>query len=292
GVSQDFLTGKHGPCPMCGGKDRFRFDDKGGRGTWICGRTCGSGNGFELLIRLHRWSYQEAAQAVHGIVGGSTARQTPEATKRDPARLLARIKSECRPLTGSDPASTYLRARGLRILPSPLRYHPSLAYYDDGKHKGPFPTLVATVEGPEGDLRSLHVTYLNNGRKAAVRSARKVMPPIGTITGAAVRLFPLAEYLGLAEGIETAIAAHELFGLPVWAALNANGLERFDPPAGVRRITVFGDNDESFAGQKAAFGAAARLTAKGITTDVRLPERPGYDFLDVLCCLRMRERPT
>jgi putative DNA primase/helicase len=22
------LSGKHGPCPLCGGRDRFRFDDR------------------------------------------------------------------------------------------------------------------------------------------------------------------------------------------------------------------------------------------------------------------------
>ncbi|HAU4420604.1 TPA: hypothetical protein JDY45_22925 [Citrobacter freundii] len=29
-------NGRHGPCPKCGGKDRFRLDDLDGRGTWIC----------------------------------------------------------------------------------------------------------------------------------------------------------------------------------------------------------------------------------------------------------------
>ena len=33
GIPPGFLSGKHQPCPMCGGKDRARFDDKGGRGT-------------------------------------------------------------------------------------------------------------------------------------------------------------------------------------------------------------------------------------------------------------------
>ena len=37
-----------GTCPMCGGKDRFRFDDKGGRGTWICSQ-CGAGDEIELV---------------------------------------------------------------------------------------------------------------------------------------------------------------------------------------------------------------------------------------------------
>lgn len=35
GLDQSFLTGRHCPCPICGGKDRFRFDDQEGRGTWI-----------------------------------------------------------------------------------------------------------------------------------------------------------------------------------------------------------------------------------------------------------------
>ena len=28
GIAESFLTGKHGPCPICGGKDRFRFGNK------------------------------------------------------------------------------------------------------------------------------------------------------------------------------------------------------------------------------------------------------------------------
>lgn len=38
----------HQPCPMCGGSDRFRCDDKRGEGTWICNQ-CGAGNGFMLV---------------------------------------------------------------------------------------------------------------------------------------------------------------------------------------------------------------------------------------------------
>ena len=51
GVDQSFLKKKHGPCPMCGGTDRFRFDNKGGNGTWICNQ-CGAGNGMNLIMLL------------------------------------------------------------------------------------------------------------------------------------------------------------------------------------------------------------------------------------------------
>lgn len=41
-------NGRHGPCPKCGGKDRFRLDDLDGRGTWICSQ-CGNGDGLDLV---------------------------------------------------------------------------------------------------------------------------------------------------------------------------------------------------------------------------------------------------
>lgn len=45
--------GKHGACPVCGGKDRFHFDDKEGRGTWICRQCEGkqAGDGLDLVCK-------------------------------------------------------------------------------------------------------------------------------------------------------------------------------------------------------------------------------------------------
>ena len=37
GVDAGHLRNKKGPCPGCGGRDRFRWDDKDGRGTFYCG---------------------------------------------------------------------------------------------------------------------------------------------------------------------------------------------------------------------------------------------------------------
>ena len=49
---------KQGPCPMCGGRDRFCFDDRAQRGDYIC-RGCGAGvDGFDLLQRLYRWDFK------------------------------------------------------------------------------------------------------------------------------------------------------------------------------------------------------------------------------------------
>ena len=51
GMDERSLSGKHCPCPLCGGKDRFRFDDKDGRGTYYCS-GCGAGDGVKLAMGL------------------------------------------------------------------------------------------------------------------------------------------------------------------------------------------------------------------------------------------------
>ncbi|MFM4976651.1 MULTISPECIES: DUF927 domain-containing protein [Aeromonas] len=62
--------GKHGPCPACGGKDRFRLDNKGGRGTWICNQ-CGAGDGLTLVSLVTGKPIKEAAELIAPQVGVS-----------------------------------------------------------------------------------------------------------------------------------------------------------------------------------------------------------------------------
>src|SRR5439155_22198569 len=57
GIPANALTGKHGPCPMCGGKDRFRFSDNDGSGDYICSQ-CGAGYGMRLLEKFHGWDFK------------------------------------------------------------------------------------------------------------------------------------------------------------------------------------------------------------------------------------------
>ena len=90
GIDAHFLRNKHGPCPACGGHDRFRFDDKDGRGTWICSH-CGAGDGFDLLQHLFGWRFREAAEQVERILGTvpmvSAMPLRPERTEEDKVRV-------------------------------------------------------------------------------------------------------------------------------------------------------------------------------------------------------------
>jgi putative DNA primase/helicase len=70
--------------------------------------------------------------------------------------------------------------------------------------------------------------------------------------------------------------------MPVWACISRGGLESFVPPLGVSEVTVYGDNDASFAGQAGAYKAAECLTRKKIRASVRIPEQAGTDWNDQL----------
>ena len=59
GLTERQLSGKHCPCPICGGNDRFRFDDKDGRGTFFCSH-CGAGDGVSLVMSLKGWDLRRS----------------------------------------------------------------------------------------------------------------------------------------------------------------------------------------------------------------------------------------
>ena len=83
GLSSEQLTDKHQPCPLCGGKDRYRFDDQDGSGSWYCNQcggpsqSGGAGNGMELLMRRTGWTFAEAAKRVEQHLGITPQRPEP-----------------------------------------------------------------------------------------------------------------------------------------------------------------------------------------------------------------------
>lgn len=260
GVDRTFLGGKHTGCPMCGGKDRFRWDNKDGHGTFIC-TNCGAGDGVSLVQKLKGLDFLGAKDLIERQIG--KARYDPPKARRSEDRnkaAMASLWQQARALDGHDVASRYLTARGIRNLPaaSCVRSVPGLAYVT-GKVITRHPGMVAKFVAPEGNSAALHRTFLAEpGVKANVPEPRKMMP--GVIPhGGAVRLGPVAETMGVAEGIETAMAAAQRFGLTVWACTSCAALVKWQPPTGCRRIIVMGDLDSSYAGQLSAYSLASRL---------------------------------
>ena len=284
-LNVDVGDGNHKPCPICEGTDRFRFDDKNGKGTWFCsGCDKQSGDGFALVMKYFKCEFREACQKIEQAINLSseTKGKVYEKPKKDPAVYLRQLYKESSRLTGSCLGSIYLNHRGLSVTPNTLRYIESC---HEPKTKQKMPAILATFSAPDTEALTLHRIYISNkGQKPDLENHKLTLPPIKPLAGGAVRLFSADRcILGIAEGIENAIAAHELYNIPVWATLTANLMETFEPPEGINEFVVFGDNDKSYTGQKAAYSLANRLTVKyKKTVDVEIPDIKGQDWLDVL----------
>lgn len=200
------------------------------------------------------------------------------------AKRIRHLRQSLVPLTHDDPVTRYLNRRGLTgamPLPSVLRLHPCLDYWHDGVRLGRYPAMVAPVTAPDGKVLALHRTYLSDdGHKADVPAVKKLTVAAGSLTGACIALHqPVRGCIGIAEGIETALAAWRGSGVPTVAAYCARNLAAWQWPAGVQRVVVFADADG--AGRTAAEALRARLRAAGKLCDVLMPSTEGADWCDV-----------
>lgn len=282
GVEERFLRNRHGACPICSdGKDRFRFDDKNGKGTFFCSK-CGSGTGFDLLMQINGIDFKEALKRVRSVLPKTVMTSTKTKTRSDAQtkKILLDIWKSAKKIEPEDDAGQYLAWRGLTLPESnALRLHPGLEYRDhDGKIVGKFPCMVAAIVDKAGKCIALHRTWLQNGRKALVEQPKKSLG--GFNAGSAIQLYKATHTLGVAEGIETAIAAHLRFKYPVWPLISASQMERFEWPSTIKRLLIFGDSDSNFTGQKAGYTLAYRAKAKGLDVHITFPELIDTDWAD------------
>jgi putative DNA primase/helicase len=270
----------------CGGKDRFRFLDTDGNGTWICNR-CGAGAGAELVMQVFGLTFREAAQRIEAVMGHVQPDLKRASDDRAQASAFAKkMWARGVRVQRGDVADRWLRSRGvgMDLYPPCLRTSPLDWYRDqDGERTSRHPAMLALVFGADGRPVAVHRTYLSpDGQsKAPVPKPRKMAGKHGM--GPTIRLTPVGPVLGIAEGLESALSASRLFGIPTWSVVSTYGIETFEPPVEVKRLFIFGDNDANGAGQRAAHALAARLAGR-IHVEVKIPETPGTDWNDALRC--------
>lgn len=304
GIDSSILTGKHGPCPACGGRDRFRFIDKNGDGTYFCNQcNMQSGDGFQLMQNCTGKTFTQTLELVASILGissHSASTQARPATvselKQEDAYAIERKKAALNAVweaslevSNGDPVWRYLtehRRIKLDSIPECLRFHPALDFYEiqeNGKPQktGTYPAIVSLVSGPDGSAVTLHRTYLSpDATKAPVAAPKKLMPSAGILTGAAIRLYEASDTLGISEGLETGLACFVATGIPTWATISSSLMPSVVIPDAVHSVTIFADNDH--AGQIAAKKLAKRLLNEGRRVKLLTPPNIGMDWLDVI----------
>jgi putative DNA primase/helicase len=275
GVEERFLSGKQVPCPLCAGRTRYRYTDKDGDGWGYCNQ-CGGLPGIILLRRLYKWDHLTACLKVDRVIG-QDAKSVPPAPKRPDDKIRNDILKLFNGTSDDEVVAEWLASKGLGVSSEVLFGRKACALFENGQLVGHVPAVIVPIIAPSGEMVSAQRLYLQQNLK-------KTMPPVGTINGAAVQLYPVDDEVGVAEGVATAIAADQLFGVPTWAALSAHGIKTFEPPPGIRRIVVFSDNDSTYVGQAAAFDLARRLSNRPerIECVVNVPDEADTDWRDVL----------
>jgi putative DNA primase/helicase len=203
-------------------------------------------------------------------------RHEPKPIEIDPrkAEAVIRLWKECEPIQGTI-AETYLRTRGIGIeIPVSLRFHPELKHGPSGQC---FPALVAGFQGADRGMNAVHRTFLrpDGSGKADVEQQKMAL---GCMRGGAVRLGRAVETMGIAEGIETALSAMELFRVPVWAACGSRLSDIVLPPE-VKRVVIFAD--AGAPGIEAAEKAQAVLLEQKRRVAIRYPTI-GKDWNDTI----------
>ncbi|HFM2094191.1 primase-helicase zinc-binding domain-containing protein [Escherichia coli] len=248
------IKNRHQACPVCGGSDRFRFDDKEGRGTWYCNQ-CGAGDGLKLVEKVFGVNPSEAARKVNAVTGNlspvapeaiAAAEAGTDADLQAAAALAVRLMEKTRPATGN----AYLTRKGF-----PDRECLMLtAIHKTGGVTFRAGDVVVPLYDDTGAL--VNVQLINaDGLKRTLKG--------GQVKGACHIIEGQKQpgkRLWIAEGYATALTVHQLTGETVMVALSSvnllslASLARQKSPA--CQIVLAADRDLNGDGQNKAAAAA------------------------------------
>jgi len=266
----------HQQCPICERRKKFRINTHNETVMYIC--VCGSGDIFKLLMQTTGLDFKHLARDIDRIIGNTREYTAPIKPRRDYEKELFQTWKALSPIKNTS-IQRYLNSRGIYKLP--MR---AMKMRGDDSQSVMF--CVATND--QGNPVITHQTYLHGDNKAQIevpKRTSKVDKERESVIeeSIAIRLFDVQTCIGVAEGIETALAACQLYECATWATMNSNFMKKFRAPKGVEHLIVFGDADDNGTGQASAFvcghaNIMANNDVKKVT--IRFPE--SGDFNDVL----------
>ncbi|HBR5821185.1 TPA: toprim domain-containing protein [Klebsiella pneumoniae] len=248
------IKNRHQSCPVCGGSDRFRFDDKEGRGTWFCNQ-CGAGDGLKLVEKVFGVTPSEAAGKVNAVTGNlppvapeviAFAEAETVADRKAAAALAVRLMEKTRPATGN----AYLTRKSFPA----LECLTLTAMHKTGGVTFRAGDVVVPLYDDTGALVNLQ--FINaDGLKRTLKGGQ-VKGACHVIEGKK----QAGKRLWIAEGYATALTVHHLTGESVMVALSSvnllslASLARQKSPA--CQIVLAADRDLNGDGQSKAAVAA------------------------------------
>ncbi|RVT99084.1 hypothetical protein EOD42_02970 [Rhodovarius crocodyli] len=285
-------------------------DDKGFYHCFGCGAH---GSALDWLMQRRGLSFMEAVETLAADAGIALPSRrerpapVPPALRPKPVAPLAdaepddgdRIEAARRIWIGASdialdgPIAAYLRRRHIWPLPPAARQVLRQARLEHPHMRSRHWAMVARVDAPDGTPCAVHRIFLtDDGRKLPVEHPKLAK---GRLKASTIRLAPVGPEIGVAEGIETALAAAQLSGIGVWACISATVLEQFSPPFDVGRVVIFADRDQpkprspEGRGLQAARTLQERLRPLHVETEIRMPHAPFGDYADVLAAIREQE---
>jgi putative DNA primase/helicase len=257
------------PCPDC---------DKGPRDDALSVDVRDDGSAVWLCWRCHASGGMRGARTFTTHTSTRTTVPSKQPEPRNAFAAARNIWRHSQPIAGTL-GEAYLRLRHCALPPADgdLRFHPSLFCSEVDRA---LPALVARVSMVVGNKAvGIHRIWIRAGEAKAIKKKR-----LGGAGDAPVciRLWPddqVTAALGIAEGVETALAAAQVF-TPMWSTLDAGQMTKFPVLRGIESLTAFIDFDK--AGLDAAKAVELRYMHAGVNANFLRPKHVGEDFNDVM----------
>lgn len=266
--------------------------------TFCCFGCGAKGDAIEFVRLTKRVDFPTAVRELSGNLEWRSGGRLG-AAKSQPIQQKAPRETEVpslvldlwRTATAPRLAQFYLESRGIgqKVLPDALRGHEAVWCKEVQRRR---PALIAAVTAPDGALCAIQrtwiesrlefdgeISYERGSRCTDLSAGKKCLGPLGS---GAVKLAAAGEVIGIAEGVESALAAAKLFRLPVWATCGSQRLDQIEFPEVVKHIVIFGDNDPLrphkvtgrpySPGRDAAAKAESAYRRRGYSCQVEMPE--------------------
>jgi hypothetical protein len=238
-----------GPCPVCGGTDRFAINTK--KQVFNC-RGCGkSGDVISLVQALDGSNYLDAIATLAGAAPIRIDYNIPKQPALVPKQRKEELPNGTGPLAlalwraARDPRGTivefYLRSRCLDLpdeaAGDSIRFHSHCPF---GEAR--YPAMVCMVRNIlTNEPQAIHRTALTPDGPAIKHDGKTFRLTLGPIAGGAIKLAPdedVTQGLCIGEGIETSLSAAQMGMRPVWSIISTSGMAAFPTLPGIDGLTV------------------------------------------------------